>query len=131
MFWDPPADHRPSDAEQDMRNRMQPDARTRQIAMAMCDAALKHPADPTTRHGVGPVVYVGLALPGKDYGFWELGQPVEQAPGFFLAEGSEQARKARELADGAAREHLAGRPGTTVYARVDANGYAEMFESPT
>lgn len=129
MFWQQPADHEPTELEKDLATRMQPSAAVREIAMAMCRRARDLPLEEI--HWMvarEPAVYVGLALPGKDRGIWTLGQPVEQVPGFFLAVTPEHHPAARTLAEEAAARRLAGRKGTSAYARIDAEGYCSVHE---
>lgn len=125
MFWDEPPGHEPNGTMVDLRERWQADGPTRRIAMAMIDAAMiEHPhVDPDDIK-----VFVGLALPGKQYGVWTLGQPVEPAPGYFLAINHDQHRAGRDLADRAAGEQLAGRAGTTSWALLKRGEYCAVFE---
>jgi hypothetical protein len=123
MFWDRPTDHQPTETETDLHRRWQATDRTRETAAAMISAArAHHPA------GTDIAVYVGLALPGKTYGIWTHGQPVEEAPGYFLATTPDEHRAARDLADRAAGAQLAGRHGTSSYARLTAEEYCAVWE---
>jgi hypothetical protein len=98
--------------------RWAPDPATLRIARAMIDAACPDPAQDHV------VVYVGIALPGKARSVWTLGQPVEVAPGFWLARTDAEVSHARDHADRAAKTQLAGRAGQTSYAAVRRSGCA-------
>lgn len=96
-----------------------------QIANAV--AYLKH-----TASGADTVV-VPLALPGKQRGWWEIGQQVEPAPGYFPAstnaeDGPLEYHAATYAADKAAAEHLGDRPGQSSYATISADGIWHVWE---
>lgn len=78
-----------------------------------------------------------LALPGKTYGLWELGQPVAPVPGIWLAEnvtiGSQTAYSygaARDAAEDAATAWLQANhlTGTVSFAVIRPDGHAAVFE---
>lgn len=109
-------------AQQDLNERWQPTAAQRAVAAAMLAA------EPQATH-----VIVGLALPGKTDGWWQVGQAVEAAPGFWLAdrstrEGLLSYSAAREAADAAAGAQLAGRPGTSSYVSISRTGHCAAYE---
>jgi hypothetical protein len=113
-----------SPLDQDRQDRWVPTPQQMRVAAAMLAA------EPAATH-----VLVGLALPGKREGWWTLGQPVEPAPGYFLAADTRRKdgtvpdySQARDLADQAAGAQLAGRAGTSSYAVIHRDGYAGMFE---
>lgn len=120
MFWDAPGDHQPSAAEQDLATRLQPSGLVRHVGAAMLQAA------PDAKQ-----VVVGLALPGKQRGVWTTGQPVLDVPGYWLVHNDDELRAARECADRAGAEVLAGVGGTTAHAYIDATGYCAVFEGLT
>jgi hypothetical protein len=100
----------------DLAARWQPSAEQ----MAVAEAILRGTA--------ADKVYVGLALPGKTYGLWCLGQRVEPAPGFWPAHAAHNsARIARDCADHAAGAHLRGRPGTSAYASIRLSNGEPVF----
>lgn len=78
---------------------------------------------------------VGLAQPGKEYGFWVYGQEVVAVPGVWLGENTTGPSEhpftvAKQAAEEAAaawlREH--GRSGTVATAMIGADGTAAVFE---
>ena len=74
-------------------------------------------------------VLVPIALPGKHWGFWMDGQPVEHPDGFWLAgvtDGGYAA--ARDAASAAADAHLGERDGTPAYAAIRPGGHWAVFE---
>jgi hypothetical protein len=107
----------------DIRNRLVPTDQQMRIAAAMLTVA-----SPEVTH-----VLVGLALPGKQQSWWKTGQPVEPAPGFFLAiDGTDWSvplhySSARELAYRAARYRLAGREGCTGCVNINRRGHFAAF----
>lgn len=77
--------------------------------------------------------FVPLALPGKQRGWWEVGQLVEPVPGVWLADrtawdGPLSYSAAREAADQAGADQLAGRPGVSGYATIDRAGVWHVWE---
>jgi hypothetical protein len=111
----------------DMRTRLVPTA-------ASIDHAQGVLADlPEAEYAIVPMV-----LPGKQYGFWTTGQPVETVEGQAFAcvnlPGGHSGRTvpsygaARDQACLAASEALAGRPGTIATASVSRDGEAAIFE---
>lgn len=130
-MFGPPPDHVPTPTERDLTERWQVTTPTRMIAVAMIAAYRAHHPDAAHVRPDFPKVYIGLALPGKTYGVWEFGQPVEEAPGFWLATDTTSARFARDAADAAAGTHLAGRAGTTSYALVWDDEHCAVFEGLT
>jgi hypothetical protein len=71
------------------------------------------------------VVYVPIALPGKQEGLWDVGQPVQYPLGFFPAYNrGEGGRAARNAASQAAEQHLraTGQDGMTAYAVISRGG---------
>ena len=132
--------------EDDLRLFWLPSVTQRHVA-----AALVRRLEPRWRSHV--VAVVGLALPGKQFGIWMPGQPVEPVLGTWLVwVGSDNVtlpmdvvpvtgtgrltvqttRMAQFLATEAARARLAvsGSDGTTSWAYVDVNGEATVFECP-
>lgn len=77
--------------------------------------------------------FVPLALPGKEHGWWEIGQLVEPAPGVWLADrnawdGPLSYSAAREAADQAAADQLGDRPGQSGYATIARDGRWHVWE---
>lgn len=76
---------------------------------------------------------VPLALPGKERGWWEIGQAVEPGPGVWLADrkawdGALSYSAAREAADQAAADQLGDRPGQSGYATIARDGLWHVWE---
>ena len=79
---------------------------------------------------------VPMYQPGKEFGWWALGQEVCTVPDVvFIGVNSFESRGdvpsfawARNAAAEVAREHLAGRPGTVGWACVNREGHAAVFE---
>lgn len=85
------------------------------------------------------VAVVGLAQPGKQYGFWQIDQRVVPVPGVWLAEitrGDEPTQhpyaQAMSLAERAAASWLEahGETGTVAHVVINPDGSAAVFESP-
>ena len=67
-------------------------------------------------------------MPGKQPGWWTVGQPVEHVAGLWPIRSEEEYRAARDGASMAATSHLGVRPGLPSYAVIRRDGHAAMFE---
>lgn len=110
-------------AAADLAARWRPTAEQVRDAVAMLAAG---PAEADT-------VAVPLALPGKTHGVWDIGQVVEPAPGFWLADhhasdGPLGYHQATFAADQAAADQLGDRPGQSGYATIDRDGRWHVWE---
>ena len=107
---------KPGATEQDLRANWKPSDEQMRVA------ALLLASDFT-------MVFCGHALPGKQYGWWEPGQQVEAAPGYWpVRRGDHDAyRAAREAADRAGGEQLAGRKGTSGWALIELRDGEPVF----
>jgi len=109
MFWDAPTDYVKTPAELDLEARWRPTTGQVTRALALLD----------TLPAREEYVYVPIALPGKDHGIWDVGQPVEHPDGVFLD---------RDGASHAAVQHLGIRPGQPSYAVVWRDAHWGVFE---
>lgn len=114
----------------DLQARMRPT--DEQLAMAARELA----AQAETWPGITDfLAAVPLAQPGKQYGAWTIGQPVEPVEGCWVgrntfdsdAEGGSYA-EARDNAADAARDHLGTRPGTVAWVTVSPDGHWSVHE---
>lgn len=118
-----------TELERDMRERFHPT----QAAVAHATALLE--AEPRAE-----LAYIPIYLPGKVYGWWELGQEVVTVPGVVLiaANSFEDAEDipsgvwARDTAAAVARQELQRRKrgGVPGWAVVRRNGHVATFEDP-
>jgi hypothetical protein len=134
MFWDAPADHVPSETELDLQARWLPTEQAVKMARAAVRAAVE--ANLAARpHDI--VAIVPMYQPGKEHGWWTIGQRVETVAGVVLVAYSGAGEtpkdlmdyhKARDLAERTARGYLGDEEGTTATAVVDLDGKAAVFE---
>ena len=109
--------------ELDLRARWRPTPE--QVRAAVAELLTK--TDPTEW-----VAAVALVQPGKQYGIWTVGQPVEPVPGVWaginsFTEAPSYAHARNDAAD-AARAALGGRPGTVAHVSVRLDGSFAVFE---
>lgn len=105
-------------AEQDMRDRWLPTETQLDLAVLMAKKT-------------GNDVVTALVQPGKEYGFWSIGQEVEPVMVFaeFDRHDVDQAEARRSAVTSAARAQLGDRDGTVSWVWVRADGTASVFES--
>lgn len=111
---------------EDMHDRLRPTETA--VAHALAAMELRPDAE---------FAMIPMVLPGKHYGIWTAGQPVETVEGiaFPCTEGKPVRvtpgySEARELAIKAGLEALGARPGTVATATVTRDGSAAIFEEP-
>lgn len=109
MFGGPPPGYQPSETELDLKARWLPTAE--RISQAI-EVLTNRPASVT-------YVYLALAQPDKEHGFWATGQVVEQVPGVFDTDSAACAAADKQLGD---------RPGTVAYCPTWRDGHSAVFE---
>lgn len=139
MLTTPPAlDH--TSPEDDLRARFRPsDA---QIALAVeilttlpsVTAESRRPGGATPRNRGPYVAVVPLALPGKQRGWWTVGQPVRPVAGMWIGytgawDHPLDYGHARNAAEDAAQADLdfRGEEGTTAYVTIHPDGTWAVF----
>ena len=120
-----PIDDEELTPEQDMQDRWRPT----ETAVNHAVALLK--AEPRADFALVPLVQ-----PGKEYGWWEIGQKVETVPGVvILSVNSFKAGAdipshswARNATSQVAKRVLGDAPGTVSYASISRDGTWAVFE---
>jgi len=119
----------PRDVEHDMVRRMQP-----------TDTAVAHARALLAAEPGADLAFIPMCLPGKEYGWWRLGQQVVTVPGVVLlarksssdAGAVPSGSWARNTAAAIARQVLQerGQDGVAAYAVVRREGHTPVFEDP-
>ena len=122
-------DRTPLELREDMRRWTASPEQIRAAQDAIAAAVEQHPDVPAREW----LAAVALAMPGKTYGFWQYGQPVEVVDGVWVGRNTTQDVEqsygdARNEAAAAGVAALAGRPGTVAWVTIGADGEPFVFE---
>ncbi len=106
----------------DLETRMVPSAEQERLVTEAFQAF-------RAEHGRDPYgIYAGLALPGKEYGIWEFGQPVEHNLQLYVAATAADHGDCTLGATYQAARQLGERPGVTVWGVWHQPGRCALFE---